>query len=151
MANANLFTVSKISAEGIQKYVEAAFTFSTSKWDIREYLERMDLYFMREVGLAEARVENGECKPSKQDEFIVPVIMPQVLSAKAFLNNIFVSPEPIFQAVAEPDKEVAAQQITAIICDQSEKMGWRRNLSLAFLDGLKYNLMATEIDWLRVT
>jgi hypothetical protein len=93
-----------------------------------------------------AELDNDATKDNKS-EFVVPLILSQVDSARAKLTNIFLTPEPIFEVVAPPGLEEVANQYTAIYEADSQHFGWKSELSVAFLDGLKYNQLAVEVDW----
>lgn len=83
---------------------------------------------------------------SKAD-FIVRLVLSQVDSARAKLANIFTVPQPIFEVVSPPQLAPVANQYTAIYESDSAYYGWKSELSVMFLDGLKYNLCAAEVVW----
>lgn len=82
-----------------------------------------------------------------KSEFVMPLVLSQVDSARAKLVNLFVANEPIFEVISPQNLIPVAEQYTAIYEDDSHRYGWKSQLSTAFLDGLKYNLMAVEVIW----
>jgi hypothetical protein len=106
------------------------------------YMEARDATFARWK-----KVKQDSTVQDNKSEFVVPLIMSQVDSARAKLTNIFLTPEPIFEVVAPPSLQEVANQYTAIYEADSQHFGWKSELSVAFLDGLKYNKLAVEAVW----
>ena len=91
-------------------------------------------------------------KWKKEDEtnksnFHVRLILSQADTARAKLSNIFLSDYPMFQVIAPANLSSVATQYNAIYEADSTHFGWKSELSVALFDGLKYNLQATEVDW----
>lgn len=107
-----------------------------------KYMEARDATFARWK-----KVNSDPTARDNKSEFVVPLIMSQVDSARAKLTNIFLTPEPIFEVVAPPDLQEVANQYTAIYEADSQHYGWKSELSVSFLDGLKYNQLAMEVVW----
>lgn len=150
------FHIGKQQAEAIIGFADSAFTYTQRTSQLRQYFEYMDLMYHREMLEADKRYTScqetsGKVTPTKEDEFIVPVIMPQVLSGRAFLSATFLSSDPIFQPISDPEQIDAALMLGTLIADQAETWAWKRNLSMAFLDMLKYNVGAIECSWERKT
>jgi hypothetical protein len=106
-----------------------------------QYMKDRDLAYARWKGLKDANDVDNKSK------FIVPLILSQVDSARAKLTNIFLTPEPIFEVVSPPELQAVANQYTSIYEADSQHFGWKSELSVAFLDGLKYNQLAVEVNW----
>lgn len=108
----------------------------------------LDATYMKKRDTAYARWKSPakELEDNKS-EFIVPLILSKVDSARAKLTNIFLTPEPIFEVVASRTMQQVANQYTAIYEADCQHYGWKSELSVAFLDGLKYNQLATEVEW----
>lgn len=113
---------------------------------LRAYYTDRDLAYVREYKKAQEATSNKNDKGNFK-EFTVPVVLSQYSSIKATLNNIFTSRTPIFQAVAGTEFLDEASKINAIFTRHANQLKWRRNLSMCIGDGLRYNLFATEVDW----
>jgi hypothetical protein len=86
---------------------------------------------------------------AKKDEnsLIVPIISPQVDSRVAYLAKLFLSGSPIFPVGTSPEGADVIAQYNTLLSKFSTDYQWKRNLMLAFKDGVKYNLMAVEANW----
>lgn len=104
------------------------------------YMQKRDMTYARWKKTTESGTDN-------KSEFIVPLILSQVDSARAKLTNIFLTPEPIFEVVSTRALQAVANQYTAIYEADCQHYGWKSELSVAFFDGLKYNQLAVEAEW----
>lgn len=120
-------------------------------WSLRQQFLTRDKFYYREVDttLANARAANANMNgdPSKFVNPIVPIAMPQVESALAYLGGVFLTGHPIFGVTSQPDKADAALQMETIIAENSVRYGWVRQLTMFMRDCLKYNFGALEIAW----
>lgn len=98
-----------------------------------------------------AETANQQGNPSRTQNITVPVVGPQVDSARAYLVEMFLSSYPVFPVIADPANADVAMQLETLLGHSSVYFQWPRHLSLCFLDGLKHNLMAVEVDWKRET
>lgn len=141
----------KKSQEGLLAFEKQCYTLLTSQWNVREQMREIDLVYMREQDqLAlqkKAKLANRYGDSSKFQNVTVPVVMPAVESAVVYQSSVFLSGEPIFGCVAPPQYEDAAQQMEAILGEQSTKGGWIRHLQMFLRDGFKYNTSAIEVSW----
>lgn len=125
-------------------------TFHTM--ELRQRFEFIDREFIRENNLAnkeqgQARIANYVGDKRKIQDIVIPVIEPQVSTAHSFLSSVFLSGNPIFGIVSDPTNEEQAMQMEAVISQNATYGGWAREISLFFLDTLKYNFAALEVDW----
>lgn len=140
----------KVSAEtkkAFLSYVAAIKKYKTHSLDFSAFMEKMDLLYAREERTAAGLIT----EKNDQEEFIVPVILPQVEAARAYLVNIFLAQDPIFQAAGAKDIMDAATQFNLLLKRDADTEGWRSELSTAIVDGLKYNLCAVETDFVSHT
>lgn len=144
-------SVTKDQQLAIIKYASAGQTLLTSQFAIRNYLEVQDRYYMREGDFTteqtRARLVNRIGDKSKLQNVTVPVVMPQVESAMEYMVNVFLTGYPIFGVSADPADEGAALQMETIIAENAQTARWKRELTMFFRDGLKYNLHAIECTW----
>lgn len=140
MVTANLRIPSAQSQESLVRHVRNACEFLNNNFRIREQLLDRDLAYAREAK------RNAKKKKGVQD-ITIPIVMPQVESASAFLASIFLTGYPIFPCVSKPQLAAEALQMETLVGEHSVKFGWPAELLLCFKDGLKYNLMAAECAW----
>lgn len=137
----------KLSPEvkkSLLSYVSAIKRYQTTALDFASYMYKMDLLYAREAGIESTERVDPE-------EFVVPIVLPQVESARAYLVNIFLAQDPIFQAAGNKDQMDAATQFNLVMKRDADVEGWRSELSIALVDGLKYNLCCTEVDFVTRT
>jgi hypothetical protein len=141
------------------KSQEAFITYYKGLQDLAGYTrevsraryEAMDLAYQREVDRtkenAEAIAANRAGDPSKMQNIIVPVVMPQVEAAVVYQTSVFLTGVPIMGVVASPEYMDEAVQLESKLDSDSTRGGWARELMLFFRDGFKYNFAALEVDW----
>jgi hypothetical protein len=117
--------VYNVCIKQLSNFEEHRFTFYTR-----------DKHYLRESAAGE-----------KREELIVPLVQPQVRAARSAINGIFTSREPIFQAVAGKEFMEEAAVLTALMARDATFYNWRENIALSLGDGLRYNVMATKVDW----
>jgi len=137
---------SKDTKERLVKLANNACTFLSSNYNLRDQLFARDKAYYRETsGVASGRGDTQIA--ATMDPLTIPVVMPQVESALAYLADIFLGSYPIFPVVSKPQVMGEALQMETIIQDNSVRFGWVPELMLAMRDGLKYNLASVEIEW----
>jgi hypothetical protein len=111
----------------------------------------IDKIYQREADLTQAQLRakaaNRMGDASKMQNVTIPVVMPQVESCLTELSNIFLASYPIFPVVSKPKMQDTALQMETIVGEHSIRFGWHAELLQVLRDGLKYNLMACEVDW----
>lgn len=152
MATSNrTFQVSFAAQDRIVRYAENIFTTLLASSNFRAHLLERDLVYIREKNLTEehARAEAynraGDARRIKDP--VVPVVAPQVESQLAYLTEVFLSSYPIFPVVSKPQLQAAALEIETVLGESAVHFQWARHLAMAMRDGLKYNLLAVEVDW----
>lgn len=122
-----------------------------STWNLREQFLMRDLQYYREVDRsveqARALMANNAGDPRKLQNIVVPVVMPQVESALAYLAGVFLSGYPIFGIAANPSNMAKALQMESVIADNSIYYGWVHQLIMFLRNTLKYNMGALEVTW----
>lgn len=137
--------------EAIVKYVTNCIDSLSTTWNLREQFLLRDLFYYREldrsVEQSRALAANRSGDPYKYQNMQVPIVMPQVESALAYLAGVFFTGYPIFGVVSDPSNMDEALQMESVISDNSIQYGWLRQLVMYLRDGLKYNFGALEITW----
>ena len=120
-------------------------------WNLREQFTAIDLSYMRETDCTEeqwkAKRANKLGDPTKFQNIVVPVVMPQVESAVTYQQSVFLTGFPIFGAVASPEHVDAAVQLDSINSNHQAYYNWVPELIKAIRNGFKYNFGPVEIDW----
>ena len=112
-------------------------TLRNNSMDYSSYmLERDNAYY------------RGEDKRVAKGDTVLPIVMSQVDSARAFLTTTFLAVEPIF-SVVQHDAKLGATALmwNTLYENHSRRFGWKSQLSIAFNDTLKYGLCAIELTW----
>lgn len=149
------YVPSKNSQKAIIAFYQECIDLAGKQYSIREALRKIDLAYMRELDWTDDSLkakwfaQRGD--PTKFENVILPVVMPQVEAATAYQMSVFLTGHPIFSAVTRPGLENIALQIDAVVEDQQIRGDWITEFSQAFRDGYKYNLLAMETDWKRKT
>lgn len=124
---------------------------SGMNWNLRQQFLSKDLAYYREVDRTAAQsralMANLAGDPTKYQNLIVPVIMPQVESALAYLAGVFLTGYPIFGIASNPSQVDVALQMETVIADNSVQYGWVRQLIMFLRNCLKYNYGAVEVSW----
>lgn len=144
----------KTTQDGILQFTKQASMLVNQQLDIRQHLEHNDRQYQREVDRtieqAKALRANRLGDPTKFQNIVVPVILPQVENATSYQASVFLQGNPIFGTVSGPKFADQALQMDTIIGDQQVRGNWVQNFIQAFRDGFKHNLMALECDWARI-
>ena len=145
------YQVSTKQQEAIVKYVTNCVESLSTIWNLREQFLLRDLFYYREadrsIEQSRALQANRSGDPYKYQNMQVPIVMPQVESALAYLAGVFFTGTPIFGVVADPTNADEALQMESVISDNSTQYGWLRQLIMYLRDGLKYNFGALEVTW----
>ena len=131
------------------KYLVAIHKYRNTAIDFSSYMRKMDELYMRESAIL-AGSSKDTVKAASRDidgTFIAPVILPQLESARAYLTNLFLAQDPIFQAAGNKDNIDAATQFNLLLKRDADTEGWRSELSKGIIGGLKYNLMCEEVSY----
>lgn len=144
--------ISKESSERVIQYIKSRKTEFFSRYNIRERYEFIDRQYLRQL---DKTIEQHKAKwandtkgdPTKFQNIILPVIMPQIESAVTYQAEVFLSGTPIFGAVAKAGYENAALAMESVIYEHQVKGQWDKHLIRAIRDGFRYKLMAVECDW----
>lgn len=151
MAEDTSFRLSVKQEANIVDYAAKCQSLLLNQFDIRNNLETIDRYYMREDDWTKenwrARLANRMGDKNKLQNVTVPVVMPQVEAALGYMANVFCTGYPIFGVGSDPANANAALQMETIVAENSITAGWVRQLLIFFRDGLKYNLHALEVDW----
>ena len=130
------------------KYIVAIHKYRNQAIDFSTYMRKMDELYMRETAILHGSgVEARAAAKDIDGTFIAPVILPQVESARAYLVNLFLAQDPIFQAAGNKDNVDAATQFNLLLKRDADAEGWRSELSKGLVGGLKYNLMCAETSY----
>jgi hypothetical protein len=122
-----------------------------SSYNIRQQMRLRDRAYARtndtSAAQSKAKAANESGDPRKTQNITVPVVMPQVETALADLQETFLTGYPIFGVVAPPDQLDAMFQMETLIGENSIRGAWPAHLLQAMRDGLKYDLGAVEVVW----
>lgn len=143
--------LSKDSQAGLLNFHNQAITMSAKTWNLRDQFIEADKAYMREVDLTieqqRARLVNKLGDSNKFQNITVPIVLPQVEGAVVYQSSVFLTGNPIFEAVAGPEYEDSAIAMNALLTEQSIRGGWVSEIMQHFRNGFKYNLAALEVTW----
>lgn len=155
MVDITQFTLNPEQERGILLYASNAHGNLLNNFSLRPHLEEIDRSYMREKNWTEAQVRarlaNARGDAHKIQDITVPIVMPQVEAALAYMVQVFLTGYPIFGVEADPTNEDAALQIETIIAENAIRAKSPKELMMFFRDGLKYNIHAVELDWQKRT
>jgi hypothetical protein len=144
----------ELSSDQEKQIIHSATSWQNSlynQYSLRTEMENLDRIYMRESDWTDdqikSRIANRRGDAVKIQDVTVPVVMPQVNSCLTYLSNVFLTGYPLFPVVSDASNEAAALQLETIIQENATTTGWAQQLTMAFRDGLKYNLLAVECDW----
>jgi hypothetical protein len=153
-APATPFTLTDESQRALIQFCKKTQEASFNTTGLREKFEFIDKEYIRENNLVDEHAQiqsaNNLGNKRKIQDIVIPIVKPQTDTALSYLTSVFLTGNPIFPIVS-PDQQFMdqAQQMTAIVSENSVRGGWARELLLFFRDGLKYNFHAVEVDWCR--
>jgi len=144
--------LSKKSQQALIAYYESVQNLQNiSRADFRSRFEHIDRTYQRELDLSEeqlrAKAANKSGDANRFQNMTVPVVMPQVETAVTYQTSVFLTGDPIFGVVADPQFMDEALQLETVLENNSIKGSWTRELILAFRDGFKYNFAPVEVTW----
>lgn len=143
--------ISPDSQESVVRYLSSAIQQFTTNFNIRGQLLQRDMAYLRtndtSTQQSTAAAANATGDPSKMQNITVPVVMPQVESALADLQETFLTGYPIFGVVAPAEQIEAMSQMETIIGENSIRAAWPLELLKTMRNGLKYDLGASEVTW----
>jgi len=117
----------------------------------RARFELIDKSYQRELDRTKeglrAKQANHNGDPTRFQNSVIPVIMPQVEASVVYQTSVFLTGEPVFGVVADPKYIDEALQLESKLDADSSRGGWVRQLMLSFRDGAKYNFMPMEVSW----
>jgi hypothetical protein len=151
MAAPTPYALSSVSHDGIVEFFDQAYEMLSLQLSTRSRFENIDRQYQREVDATtehqRAKAANRTYDPTRFQNIIVPVVMPQVESATSYLTGVFLTGFPIFGVVSSPAFINEALQLEAIVANQQIRGGWIREFIKFFRDGMKYNLQFMEVMW----
>lgn len=154
MSAASPIVVPEQSQQAFVDYHRACYSMLNQQWNLRATLRQRDLEYMREVDCTktgwQARLANKYGDPTKYQNIVVPVVLPQVESAVTYQSSVFLTGTPIFGWVAPPGQEDQALQFQAITEENQIRGGWISQFSLFFRDCFKYNIGMVSVTWDRI-
>lgn len=147
------FRLSVESQRRVINFYQQCRGILNQQFNIREALLTADRAYMREVDRTEeqfkARMANLRGDPTKYQNQIIPIVMPQVEAATTYQTSVFCAGYPMFGCVSPPEFADEAQAMEAIMGEQQTKGKWVSEFIKLFRNGFKYNIAAMEADWAR--
>jgi len=143
--------LSKDSIRALEGYLPPLVDNNSLLKSLRDRYELIDKYISKESALdkdsiqGQITAERGDKRKHRSIE--VALCHTYHETALAYYASIFLSGYPIFGVVAERDKEDVAEMLTALCGRDQVRFNWTKNLMQCLSDGLKYNVMATEVLW----
>lgn len=137
--------------EGIVQFAHSCYSLLVQHWNVKEQMRKIDLAYIRETDWTtehrRAKLANTYGDTTKFQNITVPIVLPQVEAAVTYQASVFLTGNPIFGVVSNPQFEDEALQMNTIMEDQAVRGGWSRELMMFFRDIFKYNLGAVEVSW----
>ena len=119
--------------------------------NFRTLLEYRDKAYQRQLNTTAEHIRavhsNMKGDARKLQDITVPIIMPQVESAVAYMAGVYLTSYPIFGVIAYPENQKLALQFETVLGEQSLRYGWARELIKVFRDGMKYNFGMAAVTW----
>lgn len=152
-ANTPLYLTEK-SQQALLELEKQCVRTLTTTWNLRKRLLDIDLAYLRENDFsteqARAKLMNSLGDPTRIQNLVIPIVMPQVVTAVAYQAAVFLTPTPMIGVVASKQFEDEALQFQTILEENSIRGGWVRQFLKFFYDIVKYNHGAIEVDWNKV-
>lgn len=147
------YTPPQGSQQRIVGFLQNCVQLNNTNWNIKDRLLNIDRAYMRETDMTEeqmkAKLANRLGDPTKFQNIVLPVVMPQVEAAVTYQQSVFLTGYPIFSCVSIPEFADEALQMDTIIAEQQKYGNWVSQFIQCLRDGFKYNLMAAEVHWAR--
>jgi hypothetical protein len=143
--------ISEYTQESFVRYSVEVTRLLGTTYNLRGRMQDIDRVYQRETDYTEthrrALAANRNGDASKMQNVVLPVVMPQVEALLSELSEIFLSSYPLFPVFSKPKMQDIALQFETVIGEQGVQFGWASELMQCMRDGLKYNLMACEVEW----
>lgn len=143
--------ITPATQESFVRYTMEAVRTLTTSYNFRDRMQAIDRVYQRETDFTtahrRARAANASGDASRVQNVVLPVVMPQVESLLTELSEIFLSSYPLFPVFSKPQMQDIALQMETVIGEQGVQFSWAAELLQCMRDGLKYNLMAAEVEW----
>lgn len=152
MAASTVVPLTKKAQQAFLAYYETIqLKQNINRAHFRSRYVQIDKTYQREVDETNeqlaAKRANRLRDPTRFQNMVVPVVMPQVETAVTYQTSVFLTGSPLFGVVAAPAFMDEAVQLETVLEDDSIKGGWTRQLMLSFRDGMKYNFQPIEVSW----
>lgn len=143
--------LSKIAQEAVLKFCKEASQDSLYRQTLRTRFQAIDKVIAREVDRSKDTVQTKLAErtgdPTKFRNIIAPIVSPKIENAVTYQASVFLTGSPLFEALAGPEFQEAAQQVTAAWEENANHGGWVSEFIKFFRDGFHYNICAVEVDW----
>lgn len=148
------FIVGRKSQAGIIEFYRQCTQLHNQQWNLRSKLEQADRAYQREMDQTSeefrAQLANSYGDITRLRNLQIPVVMPAVEAAVVYQASVFLTGNPIFGVVSNPQMQDAAMQFETVIDNQATNGGWVREFLLFLRNGFKYNLSAIHVPWERI-
>lgn len=145
------FRLSEESQCALLQFYAQCRGIQNQQYNIRSGMLAADRAYMREVDATEeqfkARLANKSGDPTKFQNQIIPIVMPQVEAATTYQTSVFCTGYPMFGVVSPPEFADDATAMESVIGEQQTRGRWTAEFIKAFRNAFKYNLAAVEVDW----
>ncbi len=143
--------ITPAAQDSLVRYTNEVIRLLGTSYNYRTRMQEIDRIYQREtdwtVKNLEAKAANRAGQANKMQNVTLPVVMPQVEALLTELSEIFLTSYPLFPLFSKPEMQDAALQMETTIGEQGIQFAWAAELLQAMRDGLKYNLMAVEVQW----
>lgn len=143
--------ISNEAIEELQRYLRPMMDNFSPMKQLRDRYELIDKYVakesMRHADALQGKQVNRAGNKTVHQDIEIPLCHIYAETAKAFYASIFLSGFPIFGTVASRKNEDAAAMLQTLCGRDQIRFNWVRNLLQSLGDGVKYNIMATEVSW----
>lgn len=143
--------ISPASQECFVKYASECVRMLGANYNMRSRMQEIDRIYQREIDFTaiqqRMKALNSSGDASKMQNATLPVVMPQIESLLTELSEIFLSSYPLFPVFSKPNMMDAALMMETTIGEQGVQFAWAAELLQCMRDGLKYNLMGCEVQW----
>lgn len=85
--------------------------------------------------------------PTRFRNIVAPVIHPKIENAVTYQASVFLTGSPLFEVLGDPEHAEAAEQVTALLEENSIRGAWVAEIIKYFRDAFQYNLAAAEVVW----
>lgn len=153
--SAGSYKLTEDQQQAVIRYGLMAQSNISQMYQFRSTLTEIDRAYTREQDFTEEQMKalraNMAGDPTKFQNVVVPVVMPQVEAALAYFVNVFLTGYPVFGVAGTPESADAALMLDTIVGENSTTAQWIPELIEFFRDGLKYNIHGLECEWANKT